>query len=132
MATQYRIDRVARLVFTVFRGAITFEEVVTHAVELRGDPAFHAAFAELLDLRDVTYTNLTSQELELLSRTIDPFSQSAPRAIVASSDLMYGTSRMYKEARNSQDNVQVFRTMEEARRWLGLADDSADLNRRSA
>ena len=132
MATQYQIDPASGVVFTVFGGAITFEEVVAHAVELRGDPSFHPRFAELLDLREVTFTNLTFEELELLSRTIDPFSRAARRAIVASSDLMYGTSRMYQEARGAEGNVQVFRTMKEARQWLGLADEVADMNRRTA
>jgi hypothetical protein len=132
MATQYQIDPRTGVVLTIFRGAITFEEVVAHAVELRGDPSFRPRFAELLDLRDVTYTNLTFEELELLSHTIDPFSRAARRAIVASSDLMYGTSRMYQEARDAEGNVQVFRTMKEARRWLGLAEDSADMDRRTA
>jgi len=132
MATQYQIDAGIGLVFTIFRGAITFEEVVAHAVELRGDPAFHPRFTELLDLREVTFTNLTFEELELLSRTIDPFSRAARRAIVASSDLMYETSRMYQAARGAEENVQVFRTMKEARQWLGLADDSAGASRRTA
>ncbi|HVH86086.1 MAG TPA: hypothetical protein VM912_05130, partial [Terriglobales bacterium] len=113
-------------------GAITFDEVVAHAVALKGDPLFHRSFGELLDLRNVTYTNLTFQELRLLSQTIDPFSHAARRAIVASSDLMYGTSWMYQAARNAANNVQVFRTMDEARQWLGLADESAELNRRRA
>lgn len=132
MATQYQIDAATGVVFTIFRGAITFEEVVAHAVELRGDPAFHPRFAELLDLREVTYTNLTFPELEHLSRTIDPFSRAARRAIVASSDLMYETSLMYQAARGTAENVQVFRILKEARQWLGLADDSMDRNRRSA
>lgn len=132
MATQYRIDARTGIVFTIFRGAITFEEVVAHAVELQGDPAFHPRFAELLDLREVTYSNLTFDELELLSRTIDPFSRAARRAIVASSDLMYETSHMYQQARGAVQTVQVFRMIEEARHWLGLAHDSADVNRRTA
>ncbi|HWC19828.1 MAG TPA: hypothetical protein VG498_22635 [Terriglobales bacterium] len=132
MATQYTIDALRGVVFTTFSGAITFEEVVAHAVALRGDPIFHPAFTELLDLREVTYTNLTFQELERLSHTIDPFSRTAQRAIVASSDLMYETSRMYQKARDAGENVRVFRTIDEAREWLDGADSPADLNRRSA
>lgn len=132
MPASFRIDLVRKLVSTTISGVITFEEVVALAVALKGDPLFHPAFAELLDLRQATFSSLTFQELRLLARTIDPFSSTALRAIVATDDLIYGTSRMYQAVRDQENNIQVFRNLEDARRWLGLSDDCTAPERQRA
>jgi hypothetical protein len=132
MPASFRIDPSRRIVLTTISGVITFEQIVALAVALKGDSLFHPSFAELLDVRQTTFTSLTFQELAQLARTIDPFSPKALRAIVAPDDLIYGTSRIYQAVRDQGNNVQVFRTMEEARAWLRLSDESGVQNRQSA
>lgn len=128
----YKIDVGRRIVFTTMTGVLSFEQVVAHAVALKGDSQFHPSFSELLDLRGVTQSELTSEELVRLAHTIDPFSPRARRAIVTGSEPMYGTSRMYQALREQESNIRVFRRMDEAHSWLGLARDSDAEERQSA
>ena len=124
MAMRYTIDATQRIVFTTMAGMLSFDQVVAHAVALKSDPCFHPSFSELLDLRGVGQSDLTLLELIELAETIDPFSANARRAIITDTDLMYETSRVYQEVRNQDNNIRVFRSMDEAQRWLGILADS--------
>ena len=59
MAIGYRIDAVKGLVFTTFTGAITFDEVVAHAVALKDEPLFHRSFGELLSICRMLHTPIS-------------------------------------------------------------------------
>ncbi len=128
----YKMDTGRRVVFTTMTGILSFEQVVSHAVALKGDSKFHPSFSELLDLSGVTQSELTFEELVKLAHTIDPFSPRARRAIVTDNELMYGTSRIYQAMREQESNIRVFRRIDEAHSWLGLARDSGAEERQSA
>lgn len=128
----FKIDESRRIVFTAMTGALTFRQLVSHAVALQSDPRFHASFSELLDVRGVTESDLSFREMLELAQTIDPFSPAARRAIVAQSELMYDTSLMYQSIRGNESNIHVFRGVEEARKWLGITSDSELADRQSA
>src|SRR6185312_17537361 len=96
MSITYKIDGNRRIVFTAMAGALSFRQLVAQAVALQSDPRFHSSFCELVDVRGVTESDLSFREMVELAQTIDPFSPAARRAIVAGSELMYGTSRMYQ------------------------------------
>jgi hypothetical protein len=132
MSITYKIDGRRRIVFTAMNGSLSFQQLVAHAVALQSDPRFHASFSELLDVRGVTESDLSFREMVELAQTIDPFSPAARRAIVAGSELMYGTSRMYQSIRDHESNIQVFRSMEEARKWLDITSESDFVDRQSA
>jgi hypothetical protein len=132
MSITYKIDGNRRIVFTAMAGALSFRQLVAQAVALQSDPRFHSSFCELVDVRGVTESDLSFREMVELAQTIDPFSPAARRAIVAGSELMYGTSRMYQSILDDESNIQVFRTMEEARKWLDITSDSDLADRQSA
>ncbi|HEU5234781.1 MAG TPA: hypothetical protein VFU50_18125 [Terriglobales bacterium] len=132
MSIRYQIDGKRRIVFTAMAGTLSFRQLVSHAVALQSDPCFHSSFCELLDVRGVTESDLSFREMIELAQTIDPFSPAARRAIVAGSELMYGSSRMYQSIRADESNIQVFRSMEEARKWLDITWDSDLPDRQSA
>jgi len=132
MSITYKIDGNRRIVFTAMAGALSFRQLVAQAVALQSDPRFHSSFCELVDVRGVTESDLSFREMVELAQTIDPFSPAARRAIVAGSELMYGTSRMYQSILDDESNIQVFRTMEEAREWLDITSDSDLADRQSA
>jgi hypothetical protein len=51
------------------------------------------------------------------------FNEKSRRAVVTEKDEMFGMARMYqslRETHDKPDQVQVFRDMAGARRWLGL------------
>jgi hypothetical protein len=120
MAMTYTIDATRRIVFTTMTGMLSFDQVVAHAVALKSDPCFHPSFSELLDLRGVSQSDLTLMELIQLADTIDPFSSNARRAIITGSDSIYETSRMYQAVREQENNIRLFRSIEEAQPWLGI------------
>jgi len=132
MSITYKIDGNRRIVFTAMAGALSFRQLVAQAVALQSDPRFHSSFCELVDVRGVTESDLSFREMVELAQTIDPFSPAARRAIVAGNELMYGTSRMYQSILDDESNIQVFRTMEEAREWLDITSDSDLADRQSA
>ena len=84
---------------------------------------------ELVDLSGIEEVQGSSSSLE---RNIQIDTANSEKlagmrsAIVAGTDLLYGFARMYQtlaELRDSPLTVEVFRNVEEARKWLGLDDD---------
>jgi hypothetical protein len=74
---------------------------------------------QLSDARDVTSTVPAEGIRELASNT--PFGEGSRRAIVVTSDVVFGVSSMY-ELRQLEGgaDVKLFRDIQEARAWLGL------------
>jgi hypothetical protein len=104
-------------------GTLTLDDIIDYANRLRDDPAFSPSFSELLDFTDLKSANLTYSDFTEISLKIDPFSPVAKRAFVAvTGTTPYGLSRMYQAiGSNSGRDIQVFGSVGEAKRWLGLA-----------
>jgi len=121
MPASYRIDVERRLVLSRAWGVFTAQELYDIYTTLAADPAFDPSFVQLVDLRDVVRpymepSIIRRHALEYL------FASGTQRALVTSSDVAYELARMYKTfAEYVPQNVQVFRDMHDAERWLGLA-----------
>jgi hypothetical protein len=80
----------------------------------------------LFDLTDSFLDQLRSEEILNISRTpkyIPEQRVGGKTAIVAPSDLAFGLARMYEFSSDPADIpfvIKVFRTMEEARKWLEI------------
>lgn|GEM_PF-636591 len=120
MPFSYSIDRKARVVATVFSGKLTDSDVGELIEQLRKDPAYDPNFDELIDCSAVTENQVSQKTLG----SEQPFSISARRAVVAPSNVNYGVSRMFQTLQ-ANPHIEVFRTIEQARAWLGLASDSS-------
>ena len=120
MPTAFEIDVARRLVVCRCWGVLTSEELVAHYRALSSDPAFDPTFSQLADLREVTAYDVDTHALA--SQTlVATFAPSARRALVASSDVGFGLSRMYGSyAQSAAHNLEVFRAIDEAERWLGI------------
>ena len=57
------------------------------------------------------------------ARERDPFSHESKRAVVAPKRAMYETAKMYKLIRKDE-NIVLFKTVDEAKDWLGLSTNS--------
>lgn len=123
MPISYRIDVDLGAVFTHATGALTDDELIAHKRDLTRDPAFKPGMVELSDLRGLERLDITSAGV---SRFVAQDESDANQlagvrmAIVASEDLAYGMSRMYGMRTGQNVDVQSFRDIDEARRWLGL------------
>ena len=113
------VDRLRQRMFTHVSGLVTLRDVNRHLDQEERDRELD--LPELVDARGAK-TDLTSeqvrrvvQRLVRLMRTI-PL---GPTAIVADDDTLFGMARMYSIlAEHYGINVEVFRDIDSARRWL--------------
>lgn len=125
MSVDYQIDSGQEVVFTRCSGTITVADMWDIGRRLRSDPAFNPDQRQLIDLGEVTGMTVPFDQIYRFAqeKNGDPFSGSSRRAVVAPQNFAYGIARMYEALREDRDpgGFRVFRTMAEARKWLGLA-----------
>ena len=110
------------MIFSTFQGVVTKEEILAELHSFTVDPAFQPSFDHLVDIRGTARIDLSGDDVRAVAMH-STFNEKSRRAIVAEKRETFGLARMYQILRETQekpDEVQVFRTMEEARRWLGL------------
>jgi hypothetical protein len=121
----YRYEPATRIVRIEFSGEIAEAELVDVAHRLATDSSLPPGHRELVDLRGVERTSVTSAALRhvagLFTRT-DGRADRTRVAVCAPADLAFGLSRMYEVYREPAGKLRVFRTIEEASAWL---DDEA-------
>ena len=119
MPASYRIDVRAGVVFSVFEGHVTNEELLDHQQRLGADPDFRTTMNHVIDTRGVTDASVTAFGLRLLTSrsNLGPRSR---RAIIAG-DASSSYVRMFQILRSqSGADIEIFSTVEDAHRWLGL------------
>ncbi len=122
MPISYRLDQELRTVFATAKGVIGESEIREYQRELAGDPAFEPDFNSIFDLTDVSQFTVTGEENQRLAHST-PFAPMARRAYVAPDPLKYGMSRMYAvQVEPTGEHTHAFKTMAEARKWLGLEE----------
>ena len=119
MPVNHRIDESLGIVFTTYWGVVTVEEIRAARPELLGHPGFEASVGQLADCREVTELQLSADDIRSLADFVSS-KGGGRRAIVVSTNLVFGMSRMYELWLAEGDGVQVFRDLAEARAWLGL------------
>ena len=126
MALNYRFEKNRRLVLITGFGVIGPDEIVANREALLSDPDFDRSFDALVDFTQVPETSLNSDALRTLSR--EPlFSPASRIAVVVPLPLgnmtLFGMARLYetyREVSNMGDHLRVFKTLEDAREWLGV------------
>jgi hypothetical protein len=116
----YTIDPERRVVLSEVTGLVTAEDFLEQGKRLAEDPAFDATFDQILDLRGATQVEMPTPALKGMAG-LRLFGSGSRRALVAERDLTFGLARMYESLRaDAPESIKTFRTMEEARSWLGL------------
>ena len=124
MPVGYRIDPARKLIVSWASGELTEVELDDHLAELTNDPAFNGSYDQIADLREITSLRISSTFVKRKSLHTAHTDRSR-RAFVASSDVVFGTSRMFQIlADEHPDEVRVFRDLDDALVWLG--QDSLD------
>ena len=119
MPASYHIDVGAGVVYSVFEGHVTNEELLDHQQRLGANPDLRPTMNHVIDTRGVTDVELTALGLRLLT-TRSNLGPGSRRAIVAG-DVGSSYVRMFQTLRSqSGADVRIFSTMEDAHRWLGL------------
>ena len=128
MPIHYAIDHANRLVVAAAEGVVTDEDVFGHQREVwsRTELAWYDEIIDMTHATDIAVPHADRvRELAKLSASMDVKGPRSRFVIVAPGDLAFGLGRMFQtlrgnEASNRKD-VEVFRTLEEATRFLGLA-----------
>jgi hypothetical protein len=120
MPASYRIDLNAGVVFSVFEGRLTYEELLDHQLRLSSDPGFRPTMNHVMDVRGVTERAVTAFGVRTVA-TPRIFAPGSRRAIIARDDASYGYLEMFQTLRSqSGEDIRIFSTVEDAHRWLGL------------
>ena len=102
-------------------GDLTDAELLKHAETVESDPLAEPGFDEVVDLRAVRSgpsTGTMRETASVFRRGKRPVARGRI-AIVASSDAGFGSGRMF-EGLSGDEHVRTFRSVEEARAWLGI------------
>jgi hypothetical protein len=122
MPSEYEIDPAHRLVRVRAWGVLTHAEVTATRVGFISDPAFRPDFSQIYDAREVTSASMTGDEIRDLA-SYSAFDRTSRRAFVVSTTAAYGVARMMsiqREATGGEEQIRVFRSVEDANKWLGL------------
>jgi hypothetical protein len=121
MSASYHIDVRAGVVYSVFEGHVTNEELLDHQQRLGANPDFRPTMNHFIDTRGVTDAALTALGLRLLT-TRSNLGPESRRAIIEGDAISsYGYLRMFETLRSqSGADTKIFSTVEDAQRWLGL------------
>ena len=127
MPFDYRIDVARRLVISRAWGVLTTPDLLGHAATLGKDPRFRPDMRQLVDFCDVTKLEITTDTVRQMV-ALNPFLAGSRRALVFGSAGAYGMGRMYQLLSDATpDVVELFRALEPALEWLGLAKDDAEV-----
>jgi hypothetical protein len=119
MPATYEIDKQRRLVITTGLDQLTLAEGLAHQERLLKDPDFDPSFSQIMDLTRVTMSDIGAGDIrKLAERNI--FSPESRRAVVVSSNLVYGFGRMFEMLRETagENGIRVFRDLDEAVDWI--------------
>ena len=120
MSLTYAIDLEQHLVHSRGRGVVSTEDLNDWISELLSDPKFRPEFSSLIDLRLVTDVTVDGPTIARAAST-PLFNAGARRAIVATSDSVFGTARMFASyAERIGQHLMVFRELWLAEEWVGL------------
>ena len=128
MPMTYRVDHEAKVVFAEGTGTVTDDDVFNSQREVWSRPDVRG-YNELVDVSAVKHVKLPSaqrvRDLAELSAEMEAQAGEAKRfAIVATSPIVYGLSRMFQTYREmdqrNRTQVKVFRNRQEALAFLGI------------
>lgn len=99
---------------------MTFSDLVELYRAIALDPQFDSSFWQLADARDAIEVRVNGEQARTIAE-LKVFARGARRAIVAPRDEPFGVARMMESySAMAEQQVQVFRDLEPAERWLGL------------
>ena len=124
MPLDYSIDTQRRLVLSKATGLFGVAEAMDHIKRLFADPDFRPTHNQLIDFRQITALDLSTDQIrELASASI--FGPDSKRAFVVSTDLQFGLGRVFSAYRHieGEEGIRVFREMKDALQWLSLPSE---------
>ncbi|TDJ26173.1 MAG: hypothetical protein E2O59_10255 [Gammaproteobacteria bacterium] len=119
MPLHYKIDTSLKVILSTATGSLKATDVDEHRKLLGEDQHFSPGFAHLIDLRLVTDLQISPRSAQSLSAK-PIFGPVSKRAFVVNSDLLFGMSRIFRGWHDSALHMEIFRSMDDAIKWLGV------------
>lgn len=127
MPIEYKINSELRTVFTTAWGQLSISELPEYLKRLVADSQYESTFGVLVDASALEGVGLTPEAMRHFAESTRDTAQGLAGArvsIYAPTDVIYGMMRMYQIIREEAPyEIQIFREMNEARRWLGLTPE---------
>jgi hypothetical protein len=121
VGAQLTIDVNQRLVVHIFSGELSDADILELPSIVRSHPDFDPSFSEILDFSGITAGTVSTNGLVSLARRESSFRPTSIHVVIAPQDHIFGLARMAEVlAGRTRPQVVVVRTMDEARRILGL------------
>jgi len=126
MPIEYAYDEKANVLYTRFFGVVTDDDLRNQARAVAEDGRVRPEVRELVDLSEIEKVEAspdTFDDIIVVERAHGQKFLGMRTAIFAPTDLLYGYSRMFQsmaDLREAPSTVKTFRTLQEARDWLGL------------
>lgn len=126
MPISFRFDPDLHTLFYEFSGEVGEAELLEVAAKVASDSSIPPGRRELVDLSGLEHTSVSAGTLRRVAQLFadnDRTPEQSKVAVVAPRDLFFGLSRMYEAYREgSAVRIRIFRSGEEARAWLELAN----------
>jgi hypothetical protein len=119
MPISYTVDPSRGRVLTIVQGKLTGDEILSHLEDVLYDQSLR--LPELIDLRQVAPPFMTADEIRRVAEAVHEtlgYEPHAPRALVASSDVVFGLARMFATLMSDVLPMRVFRDEASAEMWL--------------
>ena len=120
MPVSYTIEPRLHLVVASCQPPVTYQQLLGFMAALREDPDFEPSMRQLTDARWLL-SSYSGDEIRGLARS-SPYGEGSRRAIVVSSEAIYGAARMYG-AQIRAGKIGVFKSVDDAIAWLDLSPE---------
>ena len=125
MPIGFRVDTVRRCVFVTGAPPVLDADLTQYQRDLAAHPDHGPGFQQLVDMRAVPGLHVTAQGVEVAGRLTELFAdhlQGTKCAVVVSTDLAFGMTRMFAAHASDAIEIRVFEELNAAMSWLGLGD----------
>ena len=116
-----RIDDEKNIAYIKLSGLLSKEVILRAFDSTVSDRKYNKMMGRLWDFRDADLSSLDSKvvtEMAQYSLKFPPGINDVKVAFVTSGDLEYGLSRMFEISSHAKTPIHVFRTMDEAEKWM--------------
>jgi len=124
MPLKYKIFEDRKLVYVIGKNRITYDDLMTHMIELSKDPKYKSPMKKLINYLDATLVELTreeSQNITDIKASLNVIFKKELCAFIVNSDVDFGISRVHgAKIESAQIHTNVFRDIKSALSWLDV------------
>ena len=116
-----QFDQQKNLVHITLTGMLSKSVILDAFDSAVSDERYEKGMGRLWDFRDADLSSLDAEtvtEMALYSLRFPPGVSDVKVAFVTGKDLEYGLSRMFEMSSKANTPIRVFRTMDEAEKWM--------------